>query len=1013
MYKRKLLVVGIVCGAGLLLSGNLVPDAAAALSEQEKKTARAQILSGKGLIGVYYNDDEFGQREVDMIDVLTTVNHEWGGSRGSDWSARWFGFVTGPATGEVTFIVEARDGVRLTIGSTVVIDSLKQGGVHAGKVNMTRGQKVPIKLEFVSSSKQALLRLFWQWQGTDKHIVPAAALTHSTDGLPKDFMVFDFDNRPSEEAEKAEESGSTQDVLGQKILSGQGLIGTYFNSREFVEPDLSIDLLQSVDQQWNKDRGNDWSAKWHGFIEGPTTGKVKFFVDVKDAFELVIDGKTVIEGLDESGARTGEFDMVKGRKYPVEILYISLHGQARMRLYWQWPGQERTIVAPDALSHDVSDLPEKFRVFDYDNRLSEGETPDDSFFAELPAFTGGKPPYADTDYLDGRFRPAVGVHNFEVIRCNRTHPELVTEKVPYYPDAGFENIGFTYNHQPTICYWHGRFWVIYESGPVHEHQEPCYALITWSEDGRNWHKPQTVFPAEKFRNRKEDNKVQYSLSHQRMNWYVASDGRLIACGFHGMPDTPNDGRGVGRVVREIRGPGEYGPIYWVRYNKYQGYSKDNSPHYPYYKEAPDKGFVKAIDELLANKLVVQQWYEEDQDATGGFFSYVPSRTRYGKAFAWYNLPDGRIVGMWKWKKMVVADKWLPGHISRQGQGKDIYYGGAKIWGQRTSDGRYALVYNPVRNTTWRHPLSVTTSDDGMNFDTYFLNVHGETPLMRFGGGNKDGGGAQYVRGIIPGNGTPPDGAMWLTYSSNKEDIWVARVPVPIRGTVDKDVDDDFEAMKPGGIVTDWNVYSGIWVPVAVVKENSNNVLRLQDKAPYNYAKAVRVFPETTKAHISFSLRVGRPGRDNLEIELQNYKGQRPVRIIIDGKNGKIRANNGQRLVEVASIPAGKWLTFGVEVDATAGKYDLKVAGTKVISAAPFAETLDNTDNPYNSKFGIPTIERVVFRTGTWRMKDFSRYGFGANDYRKNEPDLPAADEPVDNAVYDIDNLQTVTVKAAG
>ncbi|MHC4498242.1 MAG: PA14 domain-containing protein, partial [Planctomycetota bacterium] len=637
MYRKMVPVFVVVCVLGFSVC-SVVPAAAA-----EDMSAEEQIRAGKGLIGTYYNGDDFDEREVGMIDLLPTIDYEWGDSRGSDWSARWSGFVKGPITGEVTFIAEAQDGIRLTMGDAVVIDSLKQGGIHTGKVSMTRGQKAPIKLEFVSSTKKALLRVYWQWAGKEKEIIPASALSHSTEGLPKDFMVFDFDNRPSEQ-----DNGDDDDEEAAGPKYKQGLMGTYFNGREFTEPDMSVDFLRHVQQDWEKDRGNDWSAKWYGFIDGPATGQVKFFVDVKDSFQLNIDGKAVIEGLDESGARQGEFMMEKGKKYPVEILYISLHGQAKLHLYWQWAGQQKTIVVPEALSHDASELPKNYRVFDYDNRLSEGEQEVEGFVARLPAFTGGQPPYANTDYLDGQLRPAVGAHNFEVIRCNRTHPELVTEKVPSYPDAGFENIGFTYNHQPTICYWQNKFWVIYESGPVHEHQPPCYALITWSEDGRNWHKPQTIFPAEKFRNKKEDNEIQYSLSHQRMNWYVASDGRLIACGFHGMPDTPNDGKGIGRVVREIKGPGNYGPIYWVRYNEYQGYSKDNSPHYPYYEEAPDKGFVKAIDGLLANKLMAQQWYEEDQDTSEGFFSYVPSRTRYGKAFDWYTLPDGRIVGMWKW-----------------------------------------------------------------------------------------------------------------------------------------------------------------------------------------------------------------------------------------------------------------------------------------------------------------------------------------------------------------------------
>ena len=822
MYRKMTQAFAVVCVLGFWVC-SVAPAAAA-----EDTSAEQQIRAGKGLIGTYYNNDDFDEREVGMIDLLPTVDYEWGDSRGGDWSARWFGFVKGPITGEVTFIAEVQDGSRIVIGNTVVIDSLKQGGIHTGKVNMTRGQKTPIKLEFVSSTKKALLRLYWQWAGKEKEIVPASALSHSTEELPKEFMVFDYDNRPSEQ-----------------------------------------------------DNGDDDE--------------------------------------EESG------------------------------------------------------------VLDF-----------------LPRFTGGNPPYADTSYLDGGFRPVVGVHNFEVIRCNRTHPELVTEKVPSYPDAGFENIGFTYNHQPMICYWQNKFWVIYESGPAHEHQEPCYALVTWSEDGRKWHKPQTIFPAEKFRNRKEDNKVKYSLSHQRMNWYVASDGRLIACGFHGMPDTPNDGKGIGRVVREIKGPGDYGPIYWMRYNEFQGYNKDNSPHYPFYKEAPDKGFVKAVDELLANKLMMQQCYEEDGDKNSGLFALSGYRTRYLKAFSWYQLPDKRIVGMWKWKKMVVADKWESGSISKQGEGKDIYYGGAKIWGQKLSDGKYALVYNPIKNTRWRHPLSVTTSDDGMNFDTYFLNVQGETPLMRFGGANKDGGGAQYVRGIVPGNGIPPDGAVWLTYSSNKEDIRVTRVPVPVKGTVDKDVNDDFEDMTVGGLVTNWNIYSGLWQPIKITGRKEK-FLRLQDKAPYDYAKAVRVFPETTKAQISFDLRARKIGRDGLEVEVQNYKGQRPVRIVIDGKNGLLSEGR-------------KWAKVVIDVDTIAGKYDLTLNGKKVVSGAAFAETLDNTGNPYKSRFAMPTVERIVFRTGSWRMKDFSRYGFGDNDYRKNEPDLAGADEAVAKAIFDIDNFKTVTVK---
>jgi hypothetical protein len=414
--------------------------------------------------------------------------------------------------------------------------------------------------------------------------------------------------------------------------------------------------------------------------------------------------------------------------------------------------------------------------------------------------------------------------------------------------------------------------------------------------------------------------------------------------------------------------------------------------------------------MLANKLVVQQWYEEDRDTSEGFFAYAGGNARYLKAFNWYTRPDGKIVGMWKWKKMAVANAWQPDEISVQGVGADIFYGGAKIWGQRTSDGRYVLAYNPVLNTTWRHPLSVTTGADGMSFDSYFLNVHGETPLMRFGGANKDGGGAQYVRGIIPGNGTPPDGALWLTYSSNKEDLFVTRVPVPVRGTVTEDVDDDFEGRKPGGLIAEWNIYTGLWNPIEVVKEAGNQLLRLADQDPWDYAKAVRVFPEASHARVSLDLRVEEVGHDNLEIEIQNHRGQRPVRIVLVGKDRVIVANDGPTLDDVAALVAGEWVHLDIDVDAVAGEYDLHVDGEVVADGAAFAEALDHGANPYDSSAAGPTVERVVFRTGIHRMRDFSRYGFQANGYKMYEPDLPGPDEPVSRTVVDIDNVKTRTTR---
>jgi len=188
--SRKIAESLVVCMFALSLC-------VAAAQAAEQMSAEEMIRAGKGLIGIYYNGDEFDDPEKGMIDVLPTVDYAWGGSRGGGWSARWFGFIEGPTTGEVKFIAEAQDGVRVTVGNHVIIDALKKGGIHSGTVSMTRGEKVPVKIEFVSSSRKALLRLYWQWGDKEKQIVPAWALSHGTEDLPANFMVFDYNRRPS------------------------------------------------------------------------------------------------------------------------------------------------------------------------------------------------------------------------------------------------------------------------------------------------------------------------------------------------------------------------------------------------------------------------------------------------------------------------------------------------------------------------------------------------------------------------------------------------------------------------------------------------------------------------------------------------------------------------------------------------------------------------------------------------------------------------------------------------
>ena len=572
----------------------------------------------------------------------------------------------------------------------------------------------------------------------------------------------------------------------------------------------------------------------------------------------------------------------------------------------------------------------------------------------------------DTSYHDGRLRPAVGVHSFEVMHANRSHPELA------------EGYGWTYHHQAYLVYWNGKFYYEFLSCPVGENRERGQTHLVTSVDGINWSQPMVVFPVQSLSG------VGDLLMHQRMGFHIGFNGRLLVLAFYSKQGDPNSGRdGVGRVVREIYADGTLGPIYFIRYNRHNGWNEGNTP-YPLYAASPDQGFKDACDALLSNKVVTQQWYEEDR-SPDGFYALEASGSFSCKAPSFWHRADGTVVGIWKDAYATLStnegQSW-----SSPVQLPTIPASGSKYWGQRTEDGRYAFVYNPQRGSDddpYRYPLAVITSDDSILFDN-MLCIQGEMPPPRFEGRGKDAG-PQYVRGIEEWNGDPPGNDLWVEYSVNKEDMWVSWVPVPIRGQVEERVNDNFDNMAAGGVVTDWNIYSPIWAPVRVVDSDGGKCLQLRDESPYDYAKAVRVFPEAAE-EVTVDLKVlaSQNNTGQIEIEVSDQKGLRPVRVVFNS-SGKIVAQNGGSAVEVGSYQADTWYAVKIFADLAAQKYDLSVNGSDVLTGASFAES-------------VTSVERLEFRTGRYRLRD--------SVPRIPDEDLSNTDNPVTLAVFNVDNVST-------
>ena len=578
--------------------------------------------------------------------------------------------------------------------------------------------------------------------------------------------------------------------------------------------------------------------------------------------------------------------------------------------------------------------------------------------AQLPTYTGGA--YGDALFAhDGRLRWAVGAQNVQVSRSAPDNPRQTDGSTTIY------------RHHQMIAYWGGRFWSFHSGGDQ----------LCWSTNGFDW-RPGVD----------SSNVIHGGAS--RMAFYVAPNGRFLVSQAN---EVSSGGLGE-RLVREIYGPNSYGSTIYSVKTHYAGPIPGMAP---YYTISTDSGFRAACDALRNDPLFCQQWQEEDQDPSFYTISTgaIPGMSEW-KAFNWYRLADNRIVGAWKKAYMTVSTgtNWSRGEVPAPAIVSMFGYNpSAKTWGARTEDGRYAMVGcvpgSPGGDLHRRWPLAVTTSTNGMTFNTPHLVIAGDMPPQRYenASGDDKNSGPQYVRGISPGNGDPPGTDLWLTYSMNKEDIWVACVPTPIVGEVTKEVHDDFQSCQPGFFVPGWNTYSPQWAPVTIVVEGPNRFLRLEDRDPCDYACVMRVFQHSTRARLAFQIRSHQTNATSapLEIDVVSGNGTRAVSLAINPTNSLITARNGARLQNVRAYAANSWIGLELVVDAASQSYTLKVDGSPVLTNAAFLETTSS-------------VERIVFRTGEFRLRDFTRRPQVDGTWLTNR--IPNADMAQPASRYDLDNV---------
>ncbi|WP_207423404.1 PA14 domain-containing protein [Desertivirga brevis] len=154
-------------------------------------------LSGRGLLGQYYDEIDLDNVNQRTVRVDSLVNFDWAGGKPGNtnikstdnYSVSWTGFVSPLYTESYTFYTKADDGVRLWVDGKLLIDKWTTNNTaieNSSTIALTAGKMYSIRLEYFEKTGNASISLLWSSARQLKGVIPTSVL------YPSD--PFDFAN---------------------------------------------------------------------------------------------------------------------------------------------------------------------------------------------------------------------------------------------------------------------------------------------------------------------------------------------------------------------------------------------------------------------------------------------------------------------------------------------------------------------------------------------------------------------------------------------------------------------------------------------------------------------------------------------------------------------------------------------------------------------------------------------------------------------------------------------------
>ena len=162
----------------LIVPIGLLVSCAIFWAEAHGQAASAPEGLTSGVVKVFFDKANFSKPKDSAVQKQIIMDVQ-----GSSYAFLWMGQIRFPESARITFSAEADGGVRLFIGNQGVIDGWAPDGAREGKIDVKAGQTLPLRVEYFHSGGEAHCRVFWQWEGHPREMVPPPVFWHAEKDL--------------------------------------------------------------------------------------------------------------------------------------------------------------------------------------------------------------------------------------------------------------------------------------------------------------------------------------------------------------------------------------------------------------------------------------------------------------------------------------------------------------------------------------------------------------------------------------------------------------------------------------------------------------------------------------------------------------------------------------------------------------------------------------------------------------------------------------------------------------